>query len=203
MALEFFGIDESETRELDLALAEGRARVKTAEAMLADARAKLVQRVKDREAAKEGEALVLDRLAAEADARVAEAEKALDGARRDLEAYVPGSGPVFIVGHIPSVKRAELEGERVDIFGATSAADSSKRDYEWGREVVRFAVRGHRGVRVRKGEIPFASEKLKVDGNDREVVAKATLEAYGPNLVRVVARHAWQEQFLEDAEKNA
>lgn len=181
MALQFFGIDSSETKELDFSLEEGRARVALAK-----------KRVEDLRAAEKPDP-----------AAVEEAAKTLADHERDLAAYAPGSGPVFTVGLIPGAKRAELLGLLSEMGSTPRPSEFQLRDHQWARELVRWTVRGHRGWLSSKGRmLEFKAETVVFDGEERQVPSGATLESYTP-ILHSLARYCQAAQKLEDAEKNA
>lgn len=157
-----FGIDPEETFELDYCLALGRYEVENAEARIEQLRGKS-DPAKAEETAKRLELL----------------ERMLQSAKEDLAAYVPGSGPIFMVGHIPNGKRAEIGGESLALLKIEGEVESAKRNREWAENVVRWAVRGHRNLKTASGaDVAFITETDKWLGAERAVVGRKTLEAY-------------------------
>lgn len=188
MALIPYGVNADEVWQLDFAAARGRRDLEIHRDAIERSR-QLAAREAD-EAKREGLARA-----------VAELEKKAAALEADLAAYVPGSGPVFQVGHIPNALRAELVGEAQEIDQATGA-ERMRRDVAWSEKVVRWAVRGHDNLRGRGGTvIPFGSDPITWEGQPRPSPDRRTLEAYQPFLADL-ALLAWQSQRLDEAGKN-
>jgi hypothetical protein len=172
------GVDISETWEVDFCAAAGRDSVDAWRAVLSAA---------GDDAAK--------RLAA---------EQALAAAEDELESYEVGSGPVIIVGHIPGAKRAEIAGMMQDAEGASSARERLPAEQAWRREVVRWAVRGHRGLRRRDGaEQPFEGTSVTIAGETFTQPTERQIERYvQAGMLADLAHVALTRQGLTGAEKN-
>jgi hypothetical protein len=187
-----YGLNPNETWEVDFAAERARWMAEVWRAAAASAREE-VSRLEKKPRPPDGSD------PAEVQLRVAED---LERRVRDLEAelatYAPRSGPSFIVGHIPNAMRAEILGELAELRGMPDGAERVKRDVAWSEKVVRYSVRGHTGLRDRRGaELAFVSEPL--DG--RPSPARATLEAYQP-ILGDLANLALRSQRLDGAGKN-
>lgn len=149
-----YGLDPDETWELDYSLEVGRFRERVWGELLARAKTP---------------------------AEAGEAEAALTAARADLAGYAAGSGPIFIVGHVPAAKRPEIQGLGLELSKIPpDAKERPPGEFAWQREIVRWAVRGHRNLRRPSGaEVPFEAEGVPFDGETRQVVSRRTLEVYG------------------------
>lgn len=188
--LKAYGIDPDETWELDFALEDGRFTLEALRREVERGRAAL-EKEQDGEKRKASET------------RIAAAEKAIPALEADLAAYEPGSGPVFTVGSIPNGKRAEIQGDELEVFRLPDGKDRIVRDRAWAELVVRWSVRGHRGLRSLKTqkEIPFRSEAVEFAGEQRQLVSRKTLDAYGPIIGRLAVL-VLRSQQLDEAEKN-
>jgi hypothetical protein len=186
-----YGINPAETWEIDFHAERLRWTVENLREAARYARERATtEKAKPDGAAQKAE--VEERLAAGFDGRAA----ALDA---ELTAYTPRTGPVFVVGHIPNALRAEIVGEADEIRRLPEGAERVKRDTAWAEKVVRYAIRGHSGLRTRRGEeLPFTAEQL--DG--RASPARSTLEAYQA-ILGDLAILALRSQRLDEAGKNA
>jgi hypothetical protein len=187
-----FGIDPNETTELDLCLEAGKLKVQSWERAVEGLKAEAAEATEDRKAT--------------AAAELAAAERALAAARADVTAYVPGSGPVFVLGHLPPTRAAEADALAGEVFAVADRRQRVVLDLEWQKLVVRYAVRSHRGFRTRGGtELPFqAAAPETLDGKARAVVSDETLELYATSrILRELAMLANRRVRLDDAGKNA
>lgn len=135
-----------------------------------------------------------------------EAANELDRKRAALEAelaeYKPGTGPIFVVGHMPNALRAEIIGESDEIIALPPGVEGSRRDTAWCEKVVRWTVRGHRGLRTASGvEVPFVAEAFTWEGQARSAPSRQTLEAY-QEILGDLAPLALLGQRLDEAGKN-
>ncbi len=134
---------------------------------------------------------------------------ALAEAERELEQYARGSGPIFIVGHAPSLKSYEFMGMAAEYVERPIGAEKLRDEYRWEREVVRWSVRGHRNLLFRRRdgttpEVPFEQVEASSGGEKRKVVADRTLEVYGTSgVLGLLARMVVDSQRLTEPEKNA
>lgn len=198
-----YGVDPDETWEVDYVQESARRLIRANRAAAAVAREE-AQRIDpdrlpegERQAARERVERVLAAAAA-CDAQAAKLEA-------DLAGYTPGSGPVFVVGPLPNGKRGEIRGEGLEVARLGEGKDANARDERWAEEVVRWSVRGHRGLKSRRGaELPFVPETITWAGEPRQVVSRKTLEAYGASRVlSELALLVLDSQRLEEAGKNA
>lgn len=185
-----YGVDPDETWELDYSLEEGRFTLDALRREVASARAD-AEREQD---PKKRSAL---------EASAAAAASAADKLEADLAAYVPGSGPIFIVGPIPNGKRAEIRGDSLELVKLPSGRERSQRNRELDELVVRWGVRGHRNLLSGRSAkpIPFETEDAPFAGGTRKVVSAQTLEAYGPILTSL-ALLVLRSQEIDEAGKN-
>jgi len=125
-------------------------------------------------------------------------------AERELAGYLPGSGPVFLVGHIPGAKKAAIDALGRSVRGIADLEERALADFRWAREVVRWSVRGHAGLRRRDGtEVAFATTAERFDGEPFDVVAKATIEVYAASrILAELALFIVLGQQLEEVRKN-
>jgi hypothetical protein len=178
MGLIPYGLNPDETWEIDFAAERAKSTVQD----LRGAAARVTE--KDATAAK----------------RIEEQAAALEA---ELAAYVPGSGPVFVVGPIPNGMRAEIAGEAQALGSVTDDVEHARRDVAWSEKVIRWAVRGHRNLRTARGaEVAFEAEEVEWDGRKRKLVARPTLEAYQP-ILGDLALACLRSQRLDEAGKNA
>lgn len=185
-----YGIDPDETWELDFVEASARRTIGRLEEELAKAK----ERAEKEKDEKKRETL-LDQVKAAEDAKAK--------LETDLAGYTPGTGPIFTLGPIPNGKRAELLGETIEVERAEGPKEAAIKDTAWAENVVRWSVRGHRNLKSGKSgkALPFHTEKVSFAGEEREVVARKTLEAYGRflgDLALVVLR----SQRIDEAGKN-
>lgn len=186
-----YGIDPDETWEIDYSLEEGRF---TLDALRREIERLLGDLAKEEDPTK--------RKALEH--AVTSATATADRLEADLAAYAPGTGPIFIVGPIPNGKRAEIRGASAEVAALASGRDRSHRLREIDELVIRWGVRGHRGlVSGRSGKpIPFTTETVPFAGGSRAIVSEATLEAYGP-ILSSLAFLVLRSQEIDEAGKNA
>jgi hypothetical protein len=193
MALRFpRGIDPSETWDLDYVQAEGRHR-------LAVLKASIARQKEDAPKVESAE----KRAALEA--ALARAEKAAATLEADLATYERGSGPIFVIGHIPNAKRAELSGDYDEVAALADGKEYRVRDRAWAESVVRWSVKGHRNLISDTGKpILFETEEAEFGGAKVQVVARQTLEAYGAfNLLTALPLLILSAQQIDEAGKNA
>jgi hypothetical protein len=180
-----YALDPDETWEVDYSLEVGRFRERIWLRLMADAEVK-----KEIEAG-------------------AQAKAALEVVRADLAAYEPRSGPIFKVGHIPAAKRPEIQGLGLELSKiGPDAKERPPGEFAWQREIVRWAVRGHRNLRRRSGaEVPFEAEAVSFDGEQRQVVSRGMLEVYGQSGLLTglggLGYLCLEDQRLSDDEKKA
>jgi hypothetical protein len=186
-----FGLDPDETWEIDFSLEAGRMTLEGLGRALTKRRAELAaEKDEAKRAALEGV--------------IASAEKAAANLEADLASYEPGCGPVFVVGPIPNGKRAEIDGESYEALRLADGKEKLARDRAWAESIVRWAVRDHRGFLSGKSRkpIPFVTEEVDFAGGKRTVVARRTLEAYGP-ILGDLALLILRSQRIDEAGKNA
>lgn len=187
-----YGIDPDETFELDFCLEQATGLVEIRERILRNAKERATRGDAVEGASKPG-----------AETELLTAEKALEAARAELAAYVPGTGPIFVVGHIPNGKRAEISGESGELAQLGPGSATEKRGREWSEGVVRWAVRGHRNLTTRSGKtIPFVTVEETWLGEPRQLVARKTLEAYQV-VIDELALLILRAQRLGETGKNA
>jgi hypothetical protein len=177
-----YGIDPDETWELDFIAEEGRLTLE------------MLRRHIDR--------MKADSVADAAALEGAEAKAA--ALERDLAAHASGAGPVFLLGAIPNGKRAEIQGDSMEVLKLPEGRERLVRDREWAENVVRWGVRGHRNLVSGKSKKPiaFATEDVTWWGEKRQVPSRKTLEAYGP-ILGDLAILILRSQRFDEAEKNA
>ncbi len=207
-----YALDPDETWEIDYSLEVARFRERIWEQLLV--KAKAASEAAAAALAGHGDeetpvrAAAQAKAAAEAEAQ-AQAAAQLEAARADLTGYEAGSGPIFTVGHIPAAKRPEIQGLGLELSRiAPDAKERPPGEFAWQREIVRWAVRGHRNLRWRRGgDVPFASELVSFDGEQRPLVSRQTLEVYGQSgLLQGLGGLGYlclEEQRLSGDEKNA
>lgn len=201
------GIDISETFEIDFCLEAGKADVEIWEEVLrkAQASAEAAKAGDEKKAADDAAKAEAEKAIAEAAARVEVAEKGLATAKAELAAYEPGTGPFVTLGLIPGAKRAELGGMARDSDATKTEREGEAADHAWRREVVRWAVRGHRGMKLRSGaEQPFEAEKITIAGEIFTLPTERQIERYAQaGMLPLLVRFALAQQGLGSAEKNA
>jgi hypothetical protein len=185
-----FGLDPDETWEIDFSLEAGR--------MTLDGLTRAIEKRRAEIAAEKDEAK-----RAGIEGALAAAEKAAAKLRADLASYEPGCGPVFIVGPIPNGKKAEIDGDQYEALRLDDGKEKLARDRAWAAEVVRWSVRNHRNFLSAKSRnpIPFVTEEVDFAGAKRTVVARRTLEAYGP-ILGDLAILVLRSQRIDEAGKN-
>lgn len=201
-----YGIDPDETWEIDYVAATTR---RTIDSLRAHAKA-LRERAAGTDASLAPDAKTVEEGAALAaavrvdlEARAADAEAKASAAEADLAGYVPGSGPVFVVGSIPNGKRAEILGESIETQRMEHGTEALVRDRKWSETVVRWGVRDHRNLLSGKSKqpIPFRPETIAWDGEERKVPGRKTLEAYAP-ILGDLALLVLDSQRMDEAGKN-
>lgn len=193
------GIEPTETWEADLCLEDLKYAVELREALVKRAKADrdalpAIASPEDPEAAQAAKD--------EAEARVRASEDELAAARKQLQEYQPGSGPMFVIGHIPPRHRARVAGIMQDAARAGTAEDQLERQYAWRCEAVRWGVRGHRNLKSGGGrEVAFESRD-EVDGGDTyKVPTERQIKRYG-QILGALANVCLQGQRLPEPEKN-
>lgn len=136
--------------------------------------------------------------------KVAAAERGLAAAEAELAGYQAGAGPVFVVGHIPGAKRAEIAGMMADVREAKTERERFPAEQAWRREVVRWAVRGHRGLRRRDGtEQAFDGVSVTLAGETFTQPSERQLERYiAAGMLAGLCMVALRPQGMDGAEKN-
>lgn len=201
------GIDPSEVWEVDFCLEAGRFAVEAWRETLARAReveaAAMVGAEKGVGDDEEG-AVKAKQAQAEAAEKVAAAERGLAAAEADLASYVPGTGPTFVVGHIPGARRAEIAGMMADTRAAKTDRERFPAEQAWRREVVRWAVRGHRGLFRRDGsEQAFDGRQVALAGETITQPTERQLEVYvGAGMLGDLCSICLRPQGLDEAGKN-
>lgn len=178
-----YGVDPDETWEVDYCLESIRIRIEQLHETIANPRTKSDVRLRSQEA------VVV--------------------AEREQEQYERGSGPMFLVGHAPTLKTYELMGMAAEGMGRSVSGDKLCDVYRWEREVVRWSVRGHRNLRFRRhdgstADVQFEQSDAESGGAKRVVVADRTLEVYGASgMLGPLALMISDSQRLSESEKNA
>jgi hypothetical protein len=133
----------------------------------------------------------------------ASAEAEASAAEADLAGY-QGDGPRFILGLVPGEKRALIAGLAQAAEEERDKAARATAEHRWRRELVRWAIRGHRNVRKADGsEMPFAGETVRVAGEEMTVPTERQIEVYAASgIFADLAAVAIDAQRLGGAEKN-
>lgn len=176
------GIDITETWEVDFCAEAGRQAVATWRAALEQA----------------------EKLDPPEPGKVETARAGLAAAEADLASYIPGSGPVVILGHIPGAKRAEIVGLLTDA-GKAAERDRFAGEQAWRREVVRWGLRGHRGMKTRAGvEQAFDGETATIAGERLTIATERQVERYvQAGMLGDLASIVLAGQGVTEAGKNA
>lgn len=193
MGLIPYGLSPDETWALDFAAARARREIALLRGAAKAAREAVAQA---RVSVQDGEAAPKIPTGERLDAAAADVEK-------ELAAYQPRTGPVFVVGPIPNALRAEIAGEHEEVMRLPEGAERQRRLMEWSEKVIRWSIRGHTNLRSRSGEqVPFDAEDLTgPDGRARKGPSRRTLEAYQP-IVHDLALAALASQRMDEVEKN-
>lgn len=183
--MDFFGlplsaVDPSQTRTLDLFAAAGASMLRRAES-------------------------IRDSVPQDDAATLAEANKEVEAVRAQIAGYVPGSGPLFLVGHMPGRKGAEVDGLGRIVLSHDDLVKRSVADFDWSRLIVRYSVRGHSRFTFSDGrEVPFTTETLTESDETVSVVSRETLRVYeASKILGRLAVHSIETQRLSESEKKA
>jgi hypothetical protein len=131
------------------------------------------------------------------------AAAALADAQAELAGYA-GGGPMITLGHIPSAKRAEIAGMIADARKLTAEVERALAEQAWRRQVIRWAVRGHSGLKNRAGEEQgFDAEPVTIAGETYRIPTEKQIERYAlAGMLGDLANVALRPQEMGEAEKN-